>query len=281
MKLDRLIFVNWGQLPPGSYDMGNLTLLTGETGSGKSTMLDGLQTAMTAFYKGITQYNSGQDETGQGGSRGKTRRDLESYIVGAEYSKFSRPDGAHGYVAAVFQPDKGEEQCKPFTAVVAASARVEGSGESRQARLESFALFIADGAELVLEDFIPDVEAGVVVPVESIGRQLRAKYPKVIEFHDKKMDYLCALYGRFRGKPSVPRDEAYQAAKAWVQSIAYRKIGSVHELVRDEILDFDSRQLQQDIERISSLMKEVANLRKEGARLQGNVERLSRSAKLF
>jgi energy-coupling factor transporter ATP-binding protein EcfA2 len=272
MKLDRLIFVNWGQLPSGSYDLGNLTLLTGETGSGKSTMLDGLQTVMTAGFKGITQYNSGQDEVGQGG-RGKSRRDLESYIVGAEYSKFSRPLGAHGYVAAVFQPDAGEEQCKPMTAVVAASAHLEGLGESRQARLESFALYIADGAELVLEDFMPDVEAGQPVPLESIGRQLRAKY-KVTEFHDKKSDYLCALYGRFRGKPSVPRDEAHMAARAWVQSIAYRKIGSVHELVRDEILDFDSRQLHQDIERISSLMKEVANLRKEGERLQGNVERL-------
>lgn len=271
MKLDRLIFVNWGQLPSGSYDLGNLTLLTGETGSGKSTMLDGLQTVMTAAFKGIMQYNSGQDEAGQGG-RGKSRRDLESYIVGAEYSKFSRPEGAHGYIAAVFQPDAGEEQCKPMTAVVAASAHLDGMGESRQARLESFALYIADG-ELVLEDFLPDVDAGKPVPLESIGRQLRAKY-KVTEFHDKKSDYLCALYGRFRGKPSVPRDEAHLAARAWVQSIAYRKIGSVHELVRDEILDFDSRQLHQDIERISSLMKEVANLRKEGARLQGNVERL-------
>ena len=36
MKLDRLILVNWGQIPSGDYDMGDMTLLTGETGSGKA-----------------------------------------------------------------------------------------------------------------------------------------------------------------------------------------------------------------------------------------------------
>ena len=48
MKLDRLVLVNWGQLRSDDYDMGGMTLLTGQTGSGKSTMLDGLQTVMTA-----------------------------------------------------------------------------------------------------------------------------------------------------------------------------------------------------------------------------------------
>lgn len=113
MKLDRLILVNWGQISPGDYDMGDLTLLTGETGSGKSTMLDGLQTVMTAAYNGILNYNPGQDEVSQGQRRGKTKRSVESYVVGAEYSKFSRPDGAQGYMAAVFRPSKGEEGLKP------------------------------------------------------------------------------------------------------------------------------------------------------------------------
>ena len=57
MKLDRLVLVNWGQLQPGNYELGNMTLLTGPTGAGKSTMLDGLQTIMTADYQGIVAYN--------------------------------------------------------------------------------------------------------------------------------------------------------------------------------------------------------------------------------
>lgn len=274
MKLDRLILVNWGQIPSGDYDMGNMTLLTGETGSGKSTMLDALQTVMTAAYSGILNYNPGQDEVTQGQRRGKTKRTVESYVVGAEYSKFSRPEGAHGYVAAVFRPDQGEPDLGPFTAVIAIAARVDGQGEKRQAKLESFLPFIVNGAALSYSDFMVDAEKGECIPTEQIVRKLKSSHPQLQDFPDRKRDYLSALYGRFRGKNSVPWDEATQAAKAWVQSIAYRPIGSVHELVRDEILDFDSQKLQQDVETISGLMRRVARLREEGKRLEESVKRL-------
>ena len=274
MKLDRLILVNWGQIPPGDYDMGDMTLLTGETGSGKSTMLDGLQTVMTAAYNGILNYNPGQDEVTQGQRRGKSKRSVESYVVGAEYSKFSRPDGAQGYVAAVFRPDKNEPELNPFTAVIAIAARVDGAGEKRQAKLESFFQIVVDNSALSYSDFMLSPEEGTCIPTEHILRTLKKSHARIQEFHDRKKDYLSALYGRFRGKSGVTWDEAHQAARAWVQSIAYRPIGSVHELVRDEILDFDVKQLQQDVERISGLMRQVANLREEGQRLETSVSKL-------
>lgn len=281
MKLDRLILVNWGQIPSGDYDMGNMTLLTGGTGSGKSTMLDALQTVMTAAYSGILNYNPGQDEVTQGQRRGKSKRSVESYVVGAEYSKFSRVDGANGYVAAVFRPDKGEVGLDPFTAVIAVAARVEGSGEKRQAKLEAFLPVIVNNAALSYSDFMRTGQTEECVPVEQIVRKLKSTHHALLDFPDRKRDYLSALYGRFRGKNSVPWDEAQQAAKAWVQSIAYRPIGSVHELVRDEILDFDSRQLQQDVESISGLMRRVAGLREEGRRLEESVNRLDALASVL
>lgn len=275
MKVDRLILINWGHIPPGTYEMGNLTLLTGPTGAGKSTMEDGVQVVLSAAHRNIMNLNPGQDETGQGGApREKTRRSVEGYLVGAEKNLFARQNGAHGYIAVVFQPDAGEHQCHTFTALIAASARVEGVGESRQAKLESFTLYLVDAA-VTQEDFLPNPEAGDVVSVEHIHRELRLKY-KVHEFHDRKTDYLCALYGRFRGRATVTKDEAILAARAWVQSIAYRKIGTVHTLVRDEILDMDQKQLQNDIERISGLMKDVATLRYEGERLHKNAQRLDK-----
>lgn len=274
MKLDRLILVNWGQIPSGDYDMGDMTLLTGETGSGKSTLLDGLQTVMTAAYSGILNYNPGQDEVTQGQRRGKSKRSVESYVVGAEYSKFSRPDGAQGYVAAVFRPDQAETGLNPFTAVIAVAARVDGTGEKRQAKLETFVPFIVENAALSYADFMLNPEVGDCIPTEQIVRRLKIAHTRIHEFHERKRDYLSALYGRFRGKNGVTWDEASQAARAWVQSIAYRPIGSVHELVRDEILDFDGKQLQQDVERISGLMRQVANLREEGRRLEESVSKL-------
>jgi energy-coupling factor transporter ATP-binding protein EcfA2 len=274
MKLDRLVLVNWGQLQPGNYELGNMTLLTGPTGAGKSTMLDGLQTIMTAAYQGIVAYNPGQEEVQQNHRRGKSKRTLESFVVGAEYSLFSRPAGAQGYLAAVFRPGPEEGSAKTFTALVAASARVDGSGERRDAKLERLVLVIVEDAALSVEQFFEDIDQGICVPVEDIAKRLKAKYPKVITYDDHKRDYLSGLYGRFRGRVSIPWDEAQNAARAWSQSIAYKPIGSVHDLVRDDILEFDGKLLQESISRISDLMRQVTSLKVEGKRIEATVTRL-------
>ena len=274
MKLDRLVLVNWGQLQPGNYELGNMTLLTGPTGAGKSTMLDGLQTIMTAAYQGIVAYNPGQEEVQQNQRRGKSKRTLESFVVGAEYSLFSRPAGAQGYLAAVFRPGPEDGSAKMFTALVAASARVDGSGERRDAKLERLVLVIVEDAALSVEQFFENMDQGICVPVEDIVKRLKAKYPKVIAYDDHKRDYLSGLYGRFRGRVSIPWDEAQNAARAWSQSIAYKPIGSVHDLVRDDILEFDGKLLQESITRISDLMRQVTTLKVEGKRIEATVTRL-------
>lgn len=274
MKLDRLVLVNWGQLQPGNYELGDMTLLTGPTGAGKSTMLDGIQTIMTAAYQGIVAYNPGQEEVQQNHRRGKSKRTLESFVVGAEYSLFSRPAGAQGYLAAVFRPGPEDGSAKMFTALVAASARVDGSGERRDAKLERLVLVIVEEAALSVEQFFEDMGQGICVPVEDIVKRLKAKYPKVITYDDHKRDYLSGLYGRFRGRVSIPWDEAQNAARAWSQSIAYKPIGSVHDLVRDDILEFDGKLLQESITRISDLMRQVTSLKVEGKRIEATVTRL-------
>lgn len=275
--LKHQVLINWGQTRAGNYDMGKATLLTGETGSGKSTMLDSLQAVMTGGHKQVMNFNPAQDEVGVGPARGKTKRTIESYVCGAEYSKFSRPDGAHAYIAAVFVPTGEGPLGRPFTALMAVSAHVEGDKESaRQAVAETSLLFILDGVQLNYDDLMQDPVAGECVPVESIARHLKQKFPHVVEFGTRKSDYLCALYGRFRGKPGpVPKEEAFSAARAWVQSIAYRPIGSVNDLVRNEILDFDSVALEESVGRIASLMRQVSDLRKELAYLNSSESCLS------
>lgn len=280
MKLDKLILVNWGALRTQEYPMGNMSLLTGPTGSGKSTILDALQTVMTATYQNIFSYNPGQDETTQASRNGKTKRTLWSYIVGAEDNLFARPHGAHGYVAAVFKPSEGEEGTE-FTALVAVAARVDGSGDRRQAIQEKLAFLLIDGSALMLEDLTEASEAGLnVIPVEKIDTHLNLKYRgQVTNYRDTKREYLCQLYGRFRGKKTgVPFAEAEQAARAWSQAIAHKPIGSVDELVKTQILEHDPLQLAQRITQISGLMRQVAGLKSDGERLKANIARLERVA---
>ncbi|PUA17024.1 ATP-binding protein [Glaciimonas sp. PCH181] len=279
MKLEKLILVNWGALTTQEYPMGNMTLLTGPTGSGKSTMLDALQTVMTAVYQNIFSYNPGQDESSQSTRNGKTKRTLASYIVGAEDNLYARPS-AHGYIAAVFQPSEGEEG-KTFTALVAAAARVDGTGERRNAVTERMVLLIIDDVALRLDDLTSrELDGGMhVVAVEKIEHHLAARYRNVINFRDSKREYLCQLYGRFRGQKSVSFNEAESAAKAWSQSIAHRPIGSVNDLVKHQILELDTSDLNKRIGDISKLMRDVNALRKEGERLTDNVKRLDTLAK--
>jgi len=275
MKIDKLILVNWGALRSDEYEMGNMTLLTGPTGSGKSTLLDALQTVMTAAHQNIYSYNPGQDETTQTSRGSKSKRTLWSYIVGAEDNLFARPDGAHGYVAAVFKPDEGEDG-KPFTALIGAAVRVDGSGERRQAVQERLALLLIDDAALGLGDLVNYDGNGnmCVVEVEKIENHLKARYPQVLNLRDAKREYLCQLYGRFRGQRNVSFSEAELAAKAWSGSIAHKPIGSVDDLVKTQILEYDIQQLPQRITQISGLMRQVHQLRIEGDRLQANVVRL-------
>lgn len=277
MKLEKLILVNWGALRSGEYLMGNMTLLTGPTGSGKSTMLDALQTIMTATYHNLFSYNPGQDETTQSSRSGKSKRTLWSYIVGAEDNLFARPFGAHGYIAAVFKPSEDEDGGKPFTALIGAAAKVDGSGDRRQAIQERLALLIVDNAELSFDNLIlslKDAEDEQVVPVETIEHHLKRTYPQVTNFHESKREYLCQLYGRFRGLKTVPFTEAEPAAKAWSQSIAHKPIGSVDDLVKNQILEYDPQQFGQRIAQISDLMRQMHNLREEGERLDANVTKL-------
>ncbi|MGV8933866.1 MAG: ATP-binding protein [Gallionellaceae bacterium] len=278
MKLEKLILVNWGALRSDEYPMGNMTLLTGSTGSGKSTMLDALQTVMTAAYQNIFNYNPGQDESSQNSRSGKSKRTLWSYITGAEDNLFARPHGAHGYIAAVFKPSEGEDEGEEFTAIIAAAARVDGSGVRRQAVPEKLVLLLVDGVSLQLGDLMQrNLDDSLeVIPVEKIESHLKAKYAAVTSFRDAKREYLCQLYGRFRGQKSVSFIEAELAAKAWSQSIVHRPIGSVDELVKTQILEHDPQQLVQRISQISDLMRQVHNLRVEGERLKDNVTRLER-----
>ena len=278
MKLEKLILVNWGALRSDEYSMGNMTLLTGSTGSGKSTMLDALQTVMTAAYQNIFNYNPGQDESSQNSRSGKSKRTLWSYITGAEDNLYARPYGAHGYIAAVFKPSEGEEEGEEFTALIGASARVDGSGGRRQAVPEKLVLLLVDGVSLTLGDLMqrnPD-DTLEVFPVEKIENILKAKYGNVTGFRDAKREYLCQLYGRFRGLKSVSFAEAELAAKAWTQAIVHKPIGSVDELVKMQILEHDPQQLVQRISQISDLMRQVHNLRVEGERLKDNVGRLEK-----
>lgn len=277
MKVKKIIALSWGLVQDREYDMGDATMLSGPTGAGKSTLIDALQTVMTAARQGAFSYNPGQDEISQNSRSGKSKRTLASYIVGAEDNLFARPQGAHGYVGVVFSPSETEGDAPSFTSVMACEATVEnGPGGRRTAVQERLMFLTVENAELCAEDFEITAADGSVnrVPVDEIYLHLKKKYgaEKVTNFGDNKGEFLRRQYGLFRGLKFVSLDEALHAAKAWSSSIAYRPIGSVDELIKHQVLE--EQNLGSEVSKISEMMRTVTELRREAERLAAIIEAL-------
>jgi len=281
--LKTLICVNWGNLPIRAYALGPTTLLTGGSGSGKTTMADAIQTVMTASKRGLFMYNPGQDEATQYGKGGKIPRSLASYILGADDNNFARPNGAHGYVACIFAPSPGEPDKPGFSAIVAVTASVitENFAAGRRKRTpkeETLQLLIAEDVAVTLQDFIENESAtGIEVPaVDKTYTRLKKRYGEnTIHTFQNKQHYLNKLYGFFRGKRQVSTAEAEQAARTFSKFMAYKPIDNINDFVKTDVLE--PHNIAQDITRISTLMRNVYELREESERLRSNIQWLEQA----
>lgn len=279
MYLKKLICINWGNLPNREYEFGSLTLLTGGSGAGKTTLADSIQTVMTAAKQGLYVYNPGQEETTQYKRRGKMPRTLPSYILGAEDQHYARPQGTHGYVALVFSPSADETADYQFSALmgVTASLSVETMAAGRKKRIprtESVHLITVENQAICIEDLIlerEDSRLKIVPPDEALNR-LRRRYDETViinDFNDNKKNYLNKLYGLLRGKSGVSAQESEQAARAFSKFMAYKPIEDINSFVRDEVLE--KQDIRQALDNISSLMLDFNGLRKEAERLENNI----------
>lgn len=140
MFLKKFVYINWGNIPATEFEFGPINLLSGGNGSGKTTAADAVQTIMTAAHDTLFHYNPGQDEATQRG-RGKNVRTLASYVLGCDDGSYARPNGAVGYLAAVFHPTTGESG-EPFTAIIGVSASVDRAGSQPVARQNDLQFYI-------------------------------------------------------------------------------------------------------------------------------------------
>lgn len=282
MQMAKLVCVNWGNLPPGEYPLGPVTLLSGGSGTGKTTMADAIQSVMTAVKRNLYTYNPGQEETTQHGRHGKLPRTLPSYVLGCDDNLYARPQGAYGYVAIVFVPSSGEDTGEVFSAILGIRAYLEtvdlaGGRRRRTAKEESVQFLVLEGHAVGLPDLVQghDDRGMTVVPTESILRTLRERYGDraVSDFGDRKNVYLCKLYGLLRGRPSVSGAEAEKAARTFSRFMAYKPIESIDQFVRTQILE--PRDMASEIDNIADGMRKIRDLRTDSERLKRNVEALT------
>jgi uncharacterized protein YPO0396 len=270
MILLSLGLLNWANLENGNYHFGEVNMITGDSGAGKTTLLDALQTVMTAATSGLYQYNPGQEESTQK-SRTKESRTLGSYILGCDDGSYSRPDGSHGYIIASWVSEPGE-RAEPFAAVIGVSAYLDMAGSKRTAKEEDLFMSVIRSSGLGVEDFQREKENGEkhIVPLNDIIQHFKLTHPKIkLDPARGKEDYLCMLYGAFRGRSSVNKFEARNAAKSISKFMVYKKIESLDNFVRQEILE--PNDLVEAIGQVSSMMKNISSMENEAKNIGNGI----------
>jgi energy-coupling factor transporter ATP-binding protein EcfA2 len=274
VRISKLITWQWGSLESREWTFSDAVLLTGESGSGKSTLLDSIQTLLTAAHQHLVQFNIGQDESTQSRRGGKEPRTLAAYALGQQADGVFLRKRSTSYVALVFEPsaEAGEKE-PPFSALVG----VEAHEDASKATLSKSLFFIVRRA-LVFSQLLHPTAPGmqpVPVPLKDLYLHLQHQMrvgPEVVQRFEDKTSYLTHLYGAMMGKTAVSEAEAFRAAKAIVKAMAYKELGNVNDLVRDEILD--AHDFSRDLDKMRELMRSMAGLKAEAERLQLNIERL-------
>ncbi len=274
MKIAKVITWQWGSLEAREWQFSETVLLTGESGSGKSTLLDAIQTLLTAAHHHLVQFNIGQDESTQSRRGGKEPRTLAAYALGQQADGVFLRKRSTSYVALVFDASEGSGELEqPFTALVG----VEAHEDAAKAVLGRSLFFIVRRA-LGLPHLLLRTADGfhpAPVPLKDLYLHLQHQLrvgPEVVQRFEDKSSYLTHLYGAMMGKTAVSEAEAFRAAKSVVKAMAYKELGNVNDLVRDEILD--AHDFSRDLDKMRELMRSMAGLKAEAERLQLNIDRL-------
>lgn len=280
MKIAKLLTWNWGSLEDREWLFADRVLLTGESGSGKSTLLDAIQTVLTAAHQHLVQFNIGQDESTQGRRGGKEPRTLAAYALGQQADGvFLRPRST-SYTGIVFAPSESAgEQAMPFTALVG----IEAFEDGRRAVLQGAPQFFIVRRAISLDHLARRAgEALATSPLPlkelyvQLQHRLQAGTDTVVQRFPDKGGYLQHLYGTLMGKTAVGEHDATRAAKSIVKAMAYKELGNVNDLVRDEILE--PHDFSRDLDKMRELMRSIAALKAEAERLALNLERLEAAA---
>jgi DNA repair exonuclease SbcCD ATPase subunit len=278
MKIAKVLTWHWGSLEDREWVFADTVLLTGESGSGKSTLLDAIQAVLTAAHQHLVQFNIGQDESTQGRRGGKEPRTLAAYALGQQAEGvFLRPRSTT-YAGLVFAPsESAAETAPPLTALIGIEALEDG----RRAVLGRAVFFLVRGA-LSLEHLARlegEALAPAPLPLKDVYLQLQHRLqagPETVQRFEHKDAYLQHLYGALMGKTAVGETEAVRAARSIVKAMAYKELGNVNDLVRDEILE--PRDFSRDLDKMRELMRSIAALKAEAERLAMNLQRLEAAA---
>ncbi|TVQ96645.1 MAG: hypothetical protein EA403_15855, partial [Spirochaetaceae bacterium] len=210
LLLTRVRLINWHFFTDTTINVGQATLLAGDNGSGKSTIIDAIQYALVAYINRIT-FNAAATDRRAG-------RTLESYCrckVGSESLDYVRGD-CISHVALEFRGDG-----RSFCAGVAVQAFRDGETKEAQWVLETGRLedlpFLQDDALLPVPRFKELLRAQGGVPCAT-KKDYSSRLTHLLHVHRRNADFNPYL-------------------EALVRSVNFTPFTSVHDFVCNYILE--------------------------------------------
>jgi predicted ATP-dependent endonuclease of OLD family len=270
MQLSRICLVQWHLFVKADLDVQGDAAILGPNRSGKSTLIDLIQTVMTGGAANLYKFNR---SAGDGG--GRSERTLRAYCLGQLDEHATLRTDAITHIALVFQDEDGVRPPVTVGLCVEASVRDEARIEGR---------YVAVGLKADTGLFLEDHEGGgqrsAAWPVvrdrleracaNAGGRLLRNDTARA---HIK--EYMRQLFTDRR----APDPDLF--ARTFVMALSFSDIPSVEEFVRRHLLeknDIDIGELRESIQRYRQIQKDIHELerRLEALRaLQGQIGRFA------
>jgi len=271
MKIKKLITINWSNLENREYVIDDILFLTGQTGVGKSTFLDAIQTVFTAAHHNIVNYNAAQDETNIK-QKDKEYRTLGGYILGEDRGLYSRPYETTGTVALTFVSSPHEPKFI-FNAILNVKCSLEEQGNNRKAVVDDINLLIIKGNEVSIENLLEDKK---ILFGDDLYNNL-ARNPKftkedIIHLGDKKEEYLSYLFGHLWGIKIASAARAKKAARALTKFIYAKPVHNINKFVRDEFLE--EKNMAKDVTGLSNALITLKEIKKESEIIENGINEL-------
>jgi prefoldin subunit 5 len=272
MQLSRIVLVQWHLFTREDLAITGDAAILGKNRSGKSTLIDLIQTVMTGGSRRLYRFNSSAGESGGG----RSERTLRGYCLGQlnEY-EFLRSE-AVSHIALVFEDTEGSRPPVSIGLCVEATVRDE---------VQVVGLYVAPGIR---------IETAMLVETVGPGQDRSAPWTIARE----RLELACAARGTTLIKPDSPRNHIREYmrllftgrrptdpdrfARAFVMALSFEDRRSVESFVHNFLLeknDIDIGELRESIQRYRDIQKDIQELerRLEALRaLQIRVETFAR-----
>lgn len=253
-KLQRVVLVQFFLYDAIELSIGGHAAFLGQNGSGKTSILDGIQIAMLGAHGNYLAFNTQSVGTHGGGRRNP--RSIRDYCLGViddtgeGGGRLDRKrDTALTYISLVFEDD---ETFEPVSIGVCLRASAEEPGHEVQG------MYVLPGTSLTLSDHIEQSDDGdVPLHWSDFTAAIRARYKGM-----KRTPYLTAQPTDYiremlhalqpKAKSINPRDYL----KVFNKSVLLRNIESVDVFVRDYVIEpqsIDRRKAKAQIEHFKQL----------------------------